>query len=225
MDSFNSTIGQENLTAFDQDLAKCATETQLPVSPSFLNLGSQAYLMELLPMAAYAVRAPDGVIAWFNSRAAELWGRVPEIGDTDERFCGAYKLYRPDGSFMAHCDTPVALALSSGNSTHEEEVVIEKSDGRRVSVCVHIDPIRDENGGIIGAVNFFHDITERKQKAAAGSTRPIGAEGRRADSIFAGALVPTDASPGRRTPTNQPRPPRQYWPTSCPGKDEPTSLC
>ena len=114
-------------------------------------------------MAAYAVRAPDGVIAWYNSRAAELWGRVPAIDDTDERFCGAYKLYRADGTHMAHCDTPVALALETGASVHEQEVIIEKPDGSRVTVSVHIDPIRDRDGSIVGVVNFFHDIHERKQ--------------------------------------------------------------
>jgi PAS domain S-box-containing protein len=136
---------------------------QLPVCPPLLNLGSQAHLIELFPMAAYAVRAPDGVIVWFNSRAAELWGRVPVIGDTDERFCGAHSLYHVDGSYMAHCDTPVALALTTGVSVHDEELVIARPDGSRVTVSVHIDPIRDKDGTIVGVVNFFHDFTERKQ--------------------------------------------------------------
>ena len=114
-------------------------------------------------MAAYAVRAPDGVIAWFNSRAAELWGRVPVVGDTDEHFCGAYKLYHANGTHMAHCDTPVALALKTGISVHEQEVVIEKPDGSRVIVSVHIDPIRGKDGAIVGVVNFFDDLDERKQ--------------------------------------------------------------
>src|SRR5580692_8221944 len=97
LDPLNSTPRQENLNEL-QDLAECVPGTRLPVS-SALDLDSQAYLIELLPMAAYAVRAPDGVIAWFNSRAAELWGRVPAVDDTDERFCGSYKLYRADGSY------------------------------------------------------------------------------------------------------------------------------
>jgi PAS domain S-box-containing protein len=139
LNSLNSVAGQENLN------------------------GNVSDLLELLPMAAYAVQAPDGVIAWFNSRAAELWGRAPAIGDTDERFCGAHALYRSDGSYMAHCDTPVALALKTGVSIHEEEVIIERPDGSRVTVSVHIDPIRDKDGKIVGAVNFFHDISEQKQ--------------------------------------------------------------
>jgi len=135
----------------------------LLASSDILNLGNQTSLIELFPMAAYAVRAPDGVIAWFNSRAAELWGRVPTLGDTDERYCGAYKLFHADGTHMAHCDTPVALALETGASIHEQEVVIERPDGSRVTVSMYIDPIRDHDGAIAGVVNFFHDTYERKQ--------------------------------------------------------------
>src|ERR1700730_11324656 len=158
--NLDNAVGPENLNSLDGNHAESAVTT---ASSNLLNLDGQAYLTELFPMAAYAVRAPDGVIAWFNSRAAELWGRVPVVGDTDERFCGAYKLYRADGTHMAHCDTPVALALKTGASVHKQEVVIERPDGSRVIVSVHIDPIRDNDGAIVGVVNFFHDIDERKQ--------------------------------------------------------------
>jgi hypothetical protein len=106
----NSASGREALNVPGQDQPKSDVTTRLAAASELLNLGSQTRLIELFPMAAYAVRAPDGVIAWYNSRAAELWGRAPAIDDTDERFCGAYKLYHADGTHMAHCDTPVALA-------------------------------------------------------------------------------------------------------------------
>jgi PAS domain S-box-containing protein len=129
-------------------------------------LDQKSDLLNLLPMAAYAVRA-DGVVIWHNAQAVELWGRKPAIGDTDERFCGAHTLYHSDGSHMAHCDTPVALALSTGISVHEEEVIIEKPDGSRVHVSVHIDPIRNPTDGrIIGVINFFYDLTEQKRREA-----------------------------------------------------------
>ena len=119
-----------------------------------------------LPMAAYVVRS-DGVVVWYNARAAELWGRKPAIGDTDERFCGAHTLFHADGSHMAHCDTPVASALSTGASVHEEEVIIGRPDGSRVHVSVHIDPIRNpKDGRIIGVVNYFTELTERKRQEA-----------------------------------------------------------
>jgi len=129
-------------------------------------LDQKCDILSHLPMAAYVVQA-DGVVVWYNAQAAELWGREPAIGDTDERFCGAHTLYHPDGSHMAHCDTPVALALSTGASVHEQEVIIGRPDGSRVPVAVHIDPIRNpENGQIIGVVNFFNELTERKRQEA-----------------------------------------------------------
>ena len=162
MRSFDSATGQGNISKIDRNLADDAKAIESLSSSTQLNLGNQAYLIALFPMAAYAVRAPD-VIVWFNSRAADLWGRVPVIGDTDERFCGAHKLYYADGTYMAHRDTPVALALTYGLVSTYEEVVIERPDGSRVTVSVHIDPIRDKDGTIVGVVNFFHDLTERNR--------------------------------------------------------------
>jgi len=161
--ALDSSVGQERPKKSVRIVVEGGLPKRLPFAPALLNLGNQAHLIELFPMAAYAVRAPDGAIVWFNSRAADLWGRVPVLGDTDERFCGAHTLYHPDGTYMAHCDTPVAIALATGASIHDEEVVIERPNGSRVTVSVHIDPIRDDNGTIVGVVNFFHDITERKQ--------------------------------------------------------------
>jgi len=85
---------------------------------------------------------------------------------------------------MAHCDTPVALALRTGILVREQEVVIERPDGSRVIVSMHIDPIRDNDGAIVGVVNFFDDIDERKQAdqmlpspdKRASSDRPISGE-------------------------------------------------
>src|SRR5439155_24374946 len=42
-------------------------------------------LFNLSPMAVYSIDA-SGVIRDFNRHAAELWGREPEVGDTDQRF-------------------------------------------------------------------------------------------------------------------------------------------
>lgn len=125
---------------------------------------SHRSLVDHLPMAAYAVRAPDGVLVWFNSMAARLWGREPKIGDLDERFCGSYRLYRPDGSYMAHGETPIVEALKTGVSFREQDVIIERPDGSRITVCVYIDPIRDEQNKIVGVTNFFYDVTDRKAK-------------------------------------------------------------
>ena len=120
-------------------------------------------LFELGPVAVYYCDA-TGVIQNFNRRAAELWGREPALGDTDERFCGSFKLFRPDGSFVPHAQCPMAEVISGkipeANGT---EVLIERPDGSRVSVVVKIRPLKNERGEITGAINCFYDITDRKE--------------------------------------------------------------
>jgi signal transduction histidine kinase len=123
-------------------------------------------LFNLAPIAVYSCDAL-GVIQEYNNRAAELWGRKPEPGDTDERFCGSFKSYRPDGSFMPHEQCPVGDVLSGKiPEIHDAEVHIERPDGSRIIVIVNIAPLTDDRGAIIGAINCFNDITERKRADA-----------------------------------------------------------
>ncbi|MEP6936532.1 MAG: PAS domain S-box protein, partial [Chthoniobacterales bacterium] len=124
-------------------------------------------LFNLVPVAVYSC-AVSGEIRDFNRTAVELWGRQPKPGDTDERFCGSFKLYRPDGTFMPHDQCPMAEVLSGKISeARDMEVRIERPDGSWVTVIVNIRPLKDERGEITGAINCFVDITGRKQVEAA----------------------------------------------------------
>ena len=59
----------------------------------------RSYCSNLGPVAVYSCDAA-GVVRFqeFNRRAVELWGCEPVLGDTDQRFCGSFKLFRPDGT-------------------------------------------------------------------------------------------------------------------------------
>src|SRR4029450_13109235 len=86
-------------------------------------------LFDLSPVAVYSCDSA-GVIQRFNQHAAALWGRQPEPGDTDERFCGSFKLFRPDGSFMAHAECPMAEVVDGKlPNVVDGEVIIERPDG------------------------------------------------------------------------------------------------
>ncbi|HET8701805.1 MAG TPA: response regulator, partial [Nitrococcus sp.] len=119
-------------------------------------------LVEFLPVAVYTCKVPSGSITFCNDRAVELWGRAPEIGGA-ERFCGSFKCYRPDGAFLPRDQTPMALAVQKGQIFRDQEVIAERPDGTRIIALVNIDLIRDERGQVVGALNVFADITERRQ--------------------------------------------------------------
>ena len=120
-------------------------------------------LFNLAPIAVYSCDA-SGMILEYNNRAAELWGRRPELGDSDERFCGSFKMYRPDGSFVPHEQCAVGDVLTGKvPGVQDGEVHIERPDGSRIIAIVNIAPLRDERGEVTGAINCFYDVTERKQ--------------------------------------------------------------
>ncbi len=120
-------------------------------------------LFDLGPVAVYSCDA-SGVIQEFNRRAVELWGCEPALGDTDKRFCGSFKLFRPDGRFMPHEQCPMAEVVAGTLAEAcDAEVLIERPDGSRITVVVNIRPLKNERGDIMGAINCFYDITARKE--------------------------------------------------------------
>jgi PAS domain S-box-containing protein len=72
-------------------------------------------------------------------------------------------MFRPDGSLLPHHQCPMADVLRTGISVREQEVHIERPNGTRGIALVDIEAVKNSEGNIVGAVNCFQDITERKR--------------------------------------------------------------
>jgi PAS domain S-box-containing protein len=118
-------------------------------------------LLAKLPAGAYTCDT-EGLITYYNHHAVELWGREPALNDPVDRFCGSFKLYAIDGTPIAHDRCWMALALTEERAFDGKEIMIERPDGTRVTALAHANPIRDEEGKMIGAVNVLIDISDRK---------------------------------------------------------------
>jgi signal transduction histidine kinase len=119
-------------------------------------------LLDKLPAGAYTCD-PGGLITWFNPQAERLWGRAPRLNDPADRFCGSFRLFSKDGAPIGHDTCWMALALRDRADYNGHEIVVERPDGTRVTALAHANPIHDENGTLLGAVNVLVDITDRKQ--------------------------------------------------------------
>lgn len=119
-------------------------------------------LLEKLPVGAY-ICDPNGLITYFNHYAVRLWGRTPKLNHLVDRYCGSHKLYSPDGSPLPHNQCWMARTLEMDKEFDGEEIVIEREDGARFTVLAHVNPLHDENGKLIGAVNIVVDISDRKR--------------------------------------------------------------
>jgi PAS domain S-box-containing protein len=127
----------------------------LASSKGFACLQVSQEFLESLPIAIYACAA-DGRILWFNERASDLWGRRPRIGDTSELYCGSYKVFFNDRQ-ISRDETPMAQVLRTGEPIRGAEARVERPNGSAIWAMVHIEPVHDADGAIIGAINCFHE--------------------------------------------------------------------
>jgi len=148
--------------------ALTSTTDVIPLRPDVLNehvLFLPDQLWELLPAAVYACDR-DGLIVRSNRKAAELWGRVPKLRDPEERYGGAHRLYRADGTPLAQSDGPMSTALQTGLPVRNQEIIVERPDGSRVVALANVEVLRDSAGEIVGAISCSHDISDRKREDA-----------------------------------------------------------
>ena len=156
----------ETVTSHDQPcwliLLRDITGYKQTAEALYLSENRQRSLVEIMPAAVFTCDK-EGLITYFNQRAAELWGRRPKLKDPEDKFCGSFRIYRPDGSLLPHYECPMAIAVLTGRGTRNEEIHILRPDGSVILASVNIDPLFDQAGRLIGAINVFEDITRRKQ--------------------------------------------------------------
>jgi PAS domain S-box-containing protein len=117
-------------------------------------------LLDGLPAAVYTTDAL-GRITYYNEAAATLWGCRPELGKSE--WSGARRLFWPDGTALAHWDSPMALAIRERRPIRGMEAIVERPDGTRVPFMPYPTPLFDASGNLTGAVNILVDITDRKR--------------------------------------------------------------
>jgi len=121
-------------------------------------------ILDLLPIATFICDA-KGTILQYNRHAVAVWGRAPEPGQTHDEFRESSRFYEIDGTPVAR--SMVSEVLKSGTPVRDVERVVERADGTRIIVSVNVDPLLNAKGEVVGAVNCFLDITERKRMDAA----------------------------------------------------------
>ena len=103
-------------------------------------------VLATLPVAAYTCDVA-GHITFFNERAADLWGRRPNLHDPAERYCGSMTLFTMDGAHDRPCERETRLggAFAGGNRARQPEIeqlhaVGCQEDVRRFQIAMHEAP-------------------------------------------------------------------------------------
>ena len=89
----------------------------------------------------------------------QLWGIAP---GSYACFNGAVRLLDAKGKLLPQEQSPIACALRTRRPQRNTELMIERPDGRRITVLSNAAPLFDGDGNLMGALEVFHDITERR---------------------------------------------------------------
>ncbi len=121
------------------------------------------HLVESLEAAVYSCDVA-GRINFYNEAAVALWGREPELGV--DLWCGAWRIYAPDGRALPLDQSPMAQAVRTGRPVRDREIVVERPDGSRRHILPHPKPLFDPSGAVTGAVSTLVDISSLRQAEA-----------------------------------------------------------
>lgn len=115
-------------------------------------------LLEHLPLPVYACDAGGGII-FYNEKAIQLWGRLPEPSQTDPEFWTPFRLYSETGSPISYQQSPMALAFQQRDYLRNGSFSFQRDRGPLVHLSVDISPIFEE-GQFAGTVTILANRTE-----------------------------------------------------------------
>lgn len=116
-------------------------------------------LFKNLPVAIYTCDK-EGYIHYYNEAAVELWGWEPVPGK--DYWYGVWDMFRPDGTPLPPEECPMAIALKEGRGVRGQEIIVRRHDGGRRCVQPSPQPLFDDAGQLIGAINTIRDVTGNK---------------------------------------------------------------
>jgi PAS domain S-box-containing protein len=118
-------------------------------------------VLEHLPIAV-CIYDRSGRIVRFNQSALEIWGRKPQPGITHRAFVAGCKFFDPNGRLMSYPEMALSRVLNTGRAVREQQCMVERPDGSRITTIVNINPLHDADGNLIGAINCIRNVTEQK---------------------------------------------------------------
>ena len=123
-------------------------------------------VLEATPSAVVLIEASTNRFLYVNRRAMELDG-TNYVGSDLNNHVMQVNALRTDGTPYPFQEMPISHSLKFGKEVRNEEMIIERNYGARMTVLVSSAPLFDAEGNVTSAVSCFDDITDRKQAEAA----------------------------------------------------------
>jgi PAS domain S-box-containing protein len=125
-------------------------------------------LVANLPAGVMFVQGEPGRLILVNARARQLLGQREDLAADITHLSQVFRLHRPDGTPYPWEELPLAQALRRGMTSMRDDIVVHRSDGRRIPLVAWGAPVSlEETDRHDSAVWVFEDLTALHQAEAA----------------------------------------------------------
>ena len=115
-------------------------------------------LVDTSPVGVVIFEVQIGKPVSLNREAKRIVGCLGRPGRSAEQLLEVITFRRADGREISLQEFPLAQTLSSAETVHAEEIVLEVPDGRSVTTLVNATPIRSEDGTFESMVVTLQDL-------------------------------------------------------------------
>lgn len=158
--------GNQALRERDEELRRAIAAAQLQSETSEEKGRLLDALMAYVPEGITIADAPDVRIRQVSEYGRKLTGRSSDVieGISVDEHTEKWCLFYTDGITPARNeDLPLTRATKKGELVINEEWILERADGARITILCNAGPIRDDDGQITGGLIAWRDISARKQ--------------------------------------------------------------
>jgi PAS domain S-box-containing protein len=149
-----------------QDITECKrVEEQLKSREESLKRQNSLFssLLKNLPLGVFMVEAPTGKPLVANDAALKLLGRGILPNTSCHNLSEIYKAFKKSSHEPYPPEEMPILLGMNGETSHVDDMVIERPDGSAILLDIIGSPVRDDQGKIWASLVSFADITDRKR--------------------------------------------------------------
>jgi PAS domain S-box-containing protein len=140
------------------------------------NRGRRMAIFDAAPVCILVAEAPDGHLVMANAKARDFLPMLDLPGPAIADYKDWWIASELDGRELDTTEYPLALAVKTGQTTTQRELLIRPVGGREVRVIVSAAPIYGENAVVTGGVLVFQLAARVKREAQSQGARMQGAQ-------------------------------------------------
>jgi sigma-B regulation protein RsbU (phosphoserine phosphatase) len=124
-------------------------------------------IIDNAPEGIIIATAPDNLLYMANKAALSIYEVDGLPNATAEEFGRSLHFSHANGDTFSRDELPLLRTLSRGEACKREELVFRRPSGGEISILCNTVPMKDKDGQVVGAIEFFQDITSIKDKERA----------------------------------------------------------